>query len=146
MDALTWFKSVFFHRGRPTQDLSRADAATESWADVPLHLVAARLRPPPVPAGNDEEWDAVIARAKMQAASPNARRPPPPPARDEWAEMSATPPPSPARQARIRTPEATKATLDALVWGGQRKSAAATPLPLAELPRAVGRLFGPAKG
>jgi hypothetical protein len=144
MDALTWFKSVF-HRGQPTQHLSRADAATESWADVPLHLVAARLRPPPVPAGNDEEWDAVIARAKMQAASPNARRPPPP-ARDEWAEMSATPPPSPARQARIRTPEATKATLDALVWGGQRKSAAATPLPLAELPRAVARLYGPAKG
>jgi hypothetical protein len=145
MDALTWFKSVF-HRGRPTDDLSRADAATESWADVPLHLVAARLRPPPVPAGNDEEWDAVIARAKMQAASPNARRLPPPPARDEWAEMSATPPPSPGRQARIRTPAATKATLDALVWGGQRKSAAVTPLPLAELPRAVARLYGPAKG
>ena len=45
MDALTWFKSVFRRARAPV----RADVASESWADVPLHLVAARLRPPPIP-------------------------------------------------------------------------------------------------
>ena len=73
MDALTWFKSVF--QRAPL----RADVATELWPDVPLHLVAAHLRPPVAPADGDEDWDAVIARAKVQAALPKASRPPPAP-------------------------------------------------------------------
>jgi hypothetical protein len=171
MDALTWFKSVF-HRSRATPALLRADLATEQWADVPLHHMAARLRPPAAPADDAEDWDAVIARAKMQAASPKAPSPPPPPPpRNAWAEMPDTPPPSPARQAparsmaklkapRARAPEATQATLDALVLGGLKKPTAlrpafaagrsaeedlATPLPLGSARRAVGLLFGPVK-
>jgi hypothetical protein len=101
-------------------------------ANVPLHLVAARLRQTAAPAEDDEDWDAVIARAKIQAALPKAPSPPPPPLRDEWAEMPDTPPPSPARQAprlwmarpqapRAGVSEKTLATLDALVRGGLKK-------------------------
>jgi len=107
-------------------------------ANVPLHLVAARLRSTAAPADDDEDWDAVIARAKMQAALPKAPSPPPHPPRDEWAEMPDTPPPSPARQAprlwlaERKAPlagcsEKTLATLDALVRGGLKKPVA--PLP-----------------
>jgi len=149
MDSLTWFKSVF-QRAAATPASLRADAATEPWPDAPLHLVAARLRPPAPAAEDDEDWDAVIARAKMQAA-----------------EMPDTPPPSPGREAPARSlarpnapratvPEATRATLDALVLGGQKKAAAqrpafvarrpadkdpATPLPLARALLATGRLY-----
>ena len=130
MDALTWFKSVF-QRARPTPDALRADLATEPWADVPLHLAAARLRPPPARVDDDEDWDAVIARAKVQAASPNVRNEwlemqPTPPPRNEWSEMQPTPPPSPkAPQAGI--PQATQARLDALLLGGMKKPASARP-------------------
>ena len=79
-------------------------------ANVPLHLVAARLRPPSAPADDDEDWDAVIARAKAQAA---------------WAEMAATPAPSPAR---AEAPRATQVTLDALLMGGMKKPAAPRPV------------------
>jgi hypothetical protein len=78
-------------------------------ANVPLHLVAARLRPPPAPVDDDEDWDAVIARAKAQAA---------------WAEMPATPPPSPSP---AQAPKATQATLDALILGGMKKRVAPRP-------------------
>src|SRR5262245_60123123 len=126
-------------------------------ADTPLHLMAARLRPPaPAASDDDEDWDAVIARAKMQAALPGAPRLPPPPSpRDEWAAMSPTPPPSP-RAPRLRTPEATRATLDAL--GLKRPPAPPparaarrpadwlpTPLPLGKALRAAGFRSGPVK-
>ena len=81
---------------------------------LPLHLAAARLRRPAAPADDDEDWDAVIARAKLRAASPRAPSPlPPPPLRNEWAEMPATPPPEP-KAPRARAPGATQATLDAI--------------------------------
>jgi hypothetical protein len=110
---------------------------------VPLHLVAARLRPTTVPAHDEEDWDAVIAHAKMQAALPETPSLPPPPPRDEWADMPDTPPPLQARQAlrlwiakpkapRAAGSEKTQATLDALVRGGLRK-------PVAPLPAFVAR-------
>ena len=114
MDALTWFKSVF-QRERATSASLHADVATEPWAEVPLHLAAARLRPPPAPADDDEDWDAVIARAKMEATPPPSLPPPLP--REISPEMQLTPPPAP----RARAPELTQATLDALVRGGMKK-------------------------
>ena len=140
-------------------------------ADVPLHLVAARLRPAAAPADDDEDWDAVIERAKVQAALPNAPSQSPPSPRDEWAEMPDTPPPSPAWQAPRRwgaTPKApravdsekTQATLNALVRGGLKKPVPplpafiarrpaeddlATPPPLGTARRAAGPLSGRAK-
>ena len=139
-------------------------------ANVPLHLVAARLRPSAAPADDDEDWDAVIARAKMHAALPQAPNPRHHPPRDEWAEMPDTPPPSPARQAprlwmakpkapRVGVSEKTLATLDALVRGGLKKPVAplpfvarrrseedlATPPPLGTARRAAGLLSGRAK-
>jgi hypothetical protein len=85
-DALTaWFKSVFSHA--PAL-LRGADLAAEQWDDVPLPRSAAPWRQPAI-ANDDGDWDAVIARAKMRAASPpplrtpppspSPRRPPPPP-------------------------------------------------------------------
>lgn len=104
MDALTWFKSVFGHVPA-TADRSRPDVATESWPDVPLHLAAARLRPPPPPAAADGDWDAVIARARMQAASPKTPSPPPYPAvRDVPAKAPSPPPPPSARQGSRKAP------------------------------------------
>src|SRR5262245_4825119 len=92
----------------------------------PLHLAAARLRPPAAPADDDEDWDAVIARAKMQAAWPRAASPPPsPPPRDAWSEMAATPPPLPAP--RGPTFEKVHAKLDALLLGGMKKPAVLPP-------------------
>ena len=139
--------------------------------NVPLHLMAARLRPTAAPADDDEDWEAVIARAKMQAALPKAPSPHSPPPRDEWAEMPDTPPPSSAPQPRrlwIAKPKApraggserTRATLDALVRGGLKKPVAplpafvvrrpaeedlATPPPLGTARRAAGPLPGRAK-
>ena len=140
-------------------------------ANVPLHLVAARLRPAAGPVDDDEDWDAVIARAKMQTALPRAPSPPPPRPRDEWAEMPDTPPPLRAQQAPTRwiakpnawragDSEKRQATLDALVRGGLKKPVAplpafvarrpveedlATPPPLGTARRAAGTLSGRAK-
>jgi hypothetical protein len=100
MDALTWFNSVF-QREAETPTPLRADAGAEPRADVPLHLVAARLRPAQAAATDD--WDAAIARAKMKAA---------------W-EMQVTPRPAPQGRARA----ATQATLDALVGRGHKRLA-----------------------
>jgi hypothetical protein len=157
MDALTWFKSVF-HRESATP--LRADVATEQWDDVPLHLAAARLRPATARVDDDDDWNAVIARAKMEAASPKAPSPhpprlphhapakapsppPPPSQRDEWAEMPATPPPSPAQQERRRS--ATLATLNALASGSLKKPAMPRPGFASRRPAAAGPLFSPAK-
>src|SRR5690349_14980377 len=98
MDALTWFKTVF-HRGLATPAQMGADVATEMWPDVPLHLAAARLRPAPASADDDEDWDAVIARAKTQAATANPPSLPPSLPREVPPEMQATPPPLAAPQA-----------------------------------------------
>jgi hypothetical protein len=152
MDALTWFKSVF-RRELTTPDALRADVATEMWADVPLHLAAARLRPAPPSADDDEDWDAVIARAKMQAATAKAPRLPPPSPRAVSPEMQETPPPLAAPQIPVR------ARMDAL-WSGLKKPPAQplaftarrpaiedmiTPPPLEKTRRAAGPSFGPAK-
>ena len=138
-------------------------------ANVPLHLMAARLRPAPAPAENDEDWDAVIARAKMQTALPKAPRPLP--HRDEWAEIADTPPPLSARQAprtsmaRPKAPrtagsERTQATLDAFIRGTLKKPVVpvlafvarrpagqdlATPPPLGTARPPAGSLSGRAK-
>jgi hypothetical protein len=109
MDALTWFKSVF-QPGAATHAPLRADLATAPWADVPLHVAAARLRPPAAAAADEEDWDAVIARAKMQAA---------------WAEMPDTPPPSSARQ--VPTRSNANATLDAFIRRSLETPAAPRP-------------------
>jgi hypothetical protein len=128
MDALSWFKSVS-QQAQATPAPLRAGLAKARPAEVPLHVAAARLRPAAGPADDDEDWDTVIARAKMQAASPKTPSPrtpplprhapfkapsppPPPPSRNEWADMPATPPPSPARQ------RPTQATLDRLFQRG----------------------------
>src|SRR3954469_11559814 len=97
-------------------------------ANLPLHLVAARLRRAAAPTEHDQDWDAVIARAKMQAALAKAPRRPPPRPPDDWAEIPDTPPPLPARQAptpwiakpkapRAAASEKTQATLDAFIRG-----------------------------
>jgi len=94
MDALTWFKSVL-QRGGASSALLRADLATEEWADVPLHVAAARLRPTVAPAADAEDWKDVIARAKMQAASPGAPSPRPPSLPRHAPAKAPTPPPPP---------------------------------------------------
>jgi hypothetical protein len=96
------------------------------------------------PVDDDEDWDAVIARAKMQAASPRAPRALPPfPARFASPQ---TPPPSLTRQAlaarrpaeedlvtpppldrapRSESREEAKAKLAALVaWGSMKRPSA----------------------
>jgi len=149
MDALTWFKSAF-HHAQATPAPVRADVASERWPEVPLHVAAARLRPPS-PAADDEDWNAVIARAKIQAASAKppsplppplprnvpsrAPSPPPPrPRRNEWAEMPATPPPVPALPPPTRSTAPTQATLDGLVSRGLHKPAALRPVSASRRP------------
>jgi len=77
------------------------DAPRFKGANVPLHVAAARLRPSAAVAAADGDWDAVIARAKMQVASQK------------------TPPPTPRRQSsqalRGRAPGHANATLDAFM-------------------------------
>jgi len=104
MDALTWFKSVF-GRAPATSDRLRPEVAAEPWPDVPLHLAAARLRPAPPPAAADGDWDAVIARARMQAASPKTPNPTPP-SMPRHAPRAPSPPPAPPAQQGTRRPPA----------------------------------------
>ena len=63
--------------------------------------VTVRAWPPTAPADDDEDWDAVIARAKMQASGLPAVTRPPQPARLSHLppELQVTPPPVPVRQA-----------------------------------------------
>jgi hypothetical protein len=102
------------------------------------------------PADDDEDWDAAIARAKMQALSPMALIPPPIPRQASATapygplsslsrqaqvarggppkapspplppELQETPPPAP-KAPRAWAPDKMQATLDALVRGGPRK-------------------------
>jgi len=135
MDALTWFKSVL-HRGLATPAPLRAEVASEMWPEVPLHLAAARLRPV-APADDDEDWDAVIARAKIQAAEMQATPPPlaAPPAPALWTAK--------LKAARVGAPQEVRARLDA-VWERLKKPAApedqATPPPLANADRRQARV------
>jgi hypothetical protein len=123
MDALSRFKSV----------LQRAQ-----WADVPRHSVTVRSWPPAAPADDDEDWDAVIARAKMQAPLPRTPRPlQPPPVRHLPAELQVTPPPTLVRQTptramapkapRPRAAQEVRARLDVVVWGSPNKPAVLRP-------------------
>ncbi len=98
MDVLTWFKSVF-HRAQANPTALRADLATEHWADVPLPPAPIRPRPPAVPEGHDGDWDAVIARARMQVAAPRSPSRPPPIPAEVLPDLPPTPPP-------VVTPEA----------------------------------------
>src|SRR4030095_5724341 len=67
---------------------------------------------------HDEDWDVVIARAKMQAALPKAASPPPPPSwRNEWDAMTHTPPPVPRGVAL----DETRTTRDTLMSGRTKK-------------------------
>src|SRR5262245_25673269 len=137
MDALTWFKSVF-QRALATPAPPRVDMATEQWADVPLHLAAARLRPRLADADGDEDWDEVIARAKIQAASPKVPSVPPPFPPPHPSPKAPSPPPFPAPQPSPKAPSppapppprraspaelrAPRANPDVIVWGGPKKS------------------------
>lgn len=128
MDPLTRFNSV----GRRAPSTARDGAR-------PNH-VTVRAWPPAAPADEEEDWDAVIARAKMQAAAlPRAPRPPrPAPPRHVPLELQVTPPPLPLREAppvsrgklhaqRIRTAEEVRAKLDVIVWGTAKRPAARRP-------------------
>src|SRR4030095_8100613 len=67
---------------------------------------------------HDEDWDVVIARAKMQAALPKAASPPPPPSwRNEWDAMPNTLPQVP----RVRPLDGTGTTLATLMSGRTKK-------------------------
>lgn len=77
MAARSWLKAVF-HRGGLTPAPVVGDLATEQWADVPM-IPATRSRPPVPAAADDENWDAVIARARQQqvVSLKTPSRPPP---------------------------------------------------------------------
>lgn len=66
----------------------------------------ARSRPPAPPADEDDDWDVVIARAKLRAALPSA----------------------PGRPLRAATSERTTATLDALMRRGLHSLASLRPV------------------
>ncbi|HXU64001.1 MAG TPA: hypothetical protein VN962_20020, partial [Polyangia bacterium] len=122
----------------------KADLAPEARRGERPQSVTVRAWPPTPPVDEDEDWDAVIARAKMQAAaSPRVtRRPQPAPPSHLPPELQVTPPPVLVRQApavamgqlhsqRIRTVEEVRAKLDAIVWGSANRPAARRPPPAA---------------
>ncbi|HLK92172.1 MAG TPA: hypothetical protein VKZ18_19925 [Polyangia bacterium] len=76
--------------------------------DAPTRFTSGRSRPPAAPADEDDEWDAVIARAKARAAT--------------------------LRAPRARVPERTTATLDALMRGGLHSAASLRPVLAARRP------------
>lgn len=112
--------------------LTRFNMAREARRGARPDSVTVRAWPPTAPAEDDEDWDAVIARAKRQAASlPRATRPPQPaPPTHLPPELQVTPPPVPVPQAptasmgrppaqRIRTGEQVRAKLDVIVWAAR---------------------------
>jgi len=139
MDPLTRFKSVG-PRAPSTAVQLKADLALEARRGARPQSVTVRAWPPTAPVDDDEEWDAVIARAKLQAAvSPRVtRRPQPAPPPHLPPELQVTPPPVLLRQApavsmgrlhsqRIRTAEEVRAKLDVIVWGTAKRPAAPRP-------------------
>jgi hypothetical protein len=138
MDPLTRFNSV--GRRAPSTAAQLADLAREVRRGARPQAVTTRAWPPTAPVDEDEVWEAVIARAKMQAAaSPRVTRPPQPaPPRHLRPELQVTPPPVLVRQAptmgtlhthRIRTVEEVRAKLDIIVRGSANRSAALRPAP-----------------
>jgi hypothetical protein len=136
MDPLTRFNSV--GRRAPSTAAQLADLAREARRGARPNSVTARAWPPTASVDEDEVWDAVIARAKMQAASsPRVTRPPQPaPPPHLRPDLQVTPPPVLVRQAptmgtlhthRIRTVEEVRAKLDIIVRGSANRSAALRP-------------------
>jgi hypothetical protein len=137
MDPLTRFNSVG-RRAPSTAAQPQADLAREARRRASPNSVTARAWPPTTSVDEDEIWDAVIARAKMQASAlPRATRPlQPAPPRHLRPDLQVTPPPVPMRQAptmgqlhthRIRTVEEVQAKLDIIVRGSANRSAALRP-------------------
>jgi len=167
MDPLTRFNSVG-RRAPSAAAQPQADPAREARRRASPNSVTARAWPPTASVDEDEVWDAVIARAKMQAsASPRLTRPPQP-ARPPHLrpELQVTPPPVPLRQAptmgqlhthRIRTVEEVQAKLDVIVRGSANGSSALRPVSRARRTaeedmvtppplRTDGRVAGPRRG
>jgi len=141
MDALTWFKSVFL-RARATPGALHADLTTDSWDDVPMRPVERRSRPPAMAADDGEDWDAVIARAKMQAAFPSAPYlPPSPPARhaSPKAPRSLLAPPLRHASPDIANTPPPSLALQAFAARRPAEDDVATPLPVGLTPRAGSR-------
>jgi hypothetical protein len=137
MDPLTRFNSVG-RRASSTATQPQADMARGARRGARPQSVTARAWPPTASVDEDEVWDAVIARAKMQAASsPRVTRPPQPaPPPHLRPDLQVTPPPVLVRQAptmgtlhthRIRTVEEVRAKLDIIVRGSANRSAALRP-------------------
>jgi hypothetical protein len=136
MDPLTRFNSV--GRRAPSTAAQLADLARQVRRGARPNSATVRAWPPTAPVDDDEDWDAVIARAKMQASSsPRLTRPPhPAPPPHLRPELQVTPPPVPVRQApatgklhthRIRTADEVRAKLDVIVWGSANRPAALRP-------------------
>src|SRR4051794_7712686 len=141
MNPLTRFNSVG-RRPPSTAAQLQPDLARAAGRGGRPTSVTARAWPPTAPVDDDADWDALIARAKMQAAAlPRATRPPQPaPPPHMWPELQVTPPPVRVRQApmvslgklhaqRIRTVEEVRAKLDVFVRGSANRSAARRPAP-----------------
>jgi len=139
MDGLTRFNSVG-SRAPSTAAQLQADQARAAQRDARPNPVTVRAWPPRAPVDDDEDWDAVIARAKIQAAAlPRASRPQQPaPPPHLPPELQVTPPPVAVRQTptvsmgnlhaqRIRTTGEVRAKLDGVVWGRGNRSAALPP-------------------
>ena len=164
MDPLTRFNTGG-RRAPSTPAQLQADLAREARRGARPTSVTARAWPPRAPVDDDEDWDAVIARAKMQAsASPRVTRPrQPTPPLHLRPDLQVTPPPVLVRQSptmgtlhshRIRTVEEVQAKLDIIVRGSANRSAALRPAPRARRPaeedmvtpppvRTDGRVGGP---
>ena len=141
MDPLTRFNSVG-RRAPSTAAQPQAGVAREARRRASPNSVTARAWPPTNSVAEDEVWDAVIARAKMQASAlPRVTRPPQPaPPRHLRPELQVTPPPVVVCQAptmgalhthRIRTVEEVQAKLDIIVRGSANRAAALRPPSLA---------------
>ena len=139
MDPLTRFNSVG-RRAPSTAAQLQADPARAAPRGARPNSATVRAWPPTALVDDDEDWDAVIARAKRQASAlPRVTRPPQPaPLPHLRPELQVTPPPVPVRQAptvstgrvqaqRIRTVEEVRAKLDVIVWGSAKRPAALRP-------------------
>jgi hypothetical protein len=138
MDVLSWFKSVVL-RSRAAPAPLRADLATGAWLEVPrLRPVLVVPPPPAAPAGKDEDWNAAITRARLEAAPSKTPRPQLHPPSGYAAQKESSPPPHPpgahalVAAASLPSPPAprdarAKARMDGLLWGGMKKPPAVRP-------------------
>ncbi len=95
--------------------------------DALTRFTPGRSRPPAATTDDDDEWDALIARAKMRAASLGGPLRLQPPAAGYASRTSPMAP-------RARPPERTGATLDALMRGGLHSAASLRPVLAPRLP------------